>query len=64
MTDEIERIENVGCETYKTKCRRCEKEIDLYFNGGELDSTNCCGLRYSLDAPQIDFVVEEERAQK
>ena len=66
---EIERIENVGCEAYQTTCRKCGKEIWLYFNGGELDAEVCCGLRYILDTPQIDFVVltldlGEDRSEK
>lgn len=42
---------------YKTECVVCGKPIELYFNGGELDERQCCGVSYSLEAPTIDFVI-------
>ena len=40
-----------------TRCRECGRELTLFYNGGELDAKICCGFRYELDAPRIDFVV-------
>ena len=42
---------------YVFKCLRCERELSLWLNGGELDSKACCGLEYRLESPRIDFVV-------
>jgi len=57
---EIERIADVDVDpVYQTSCKRCGREIELWFNGGELDERECCGLIYGLVAPRIDFVVAE-----
>ena len=40
-------------------CLKCGKEIVLYFNGGELDDTECCGLYYNLQHGEIYFVVQK-----
>jgi hypothetical protein len=42
---------------YHARCHSCGREVMLHYNGGELDVAECCGRRYELDAPQIDFVV-------
>jgi hypothetical protein len=57
--EEIKRIKDVPFEVYETKCLVCGKSIDLYWNGGELDYTECCGHRYELEHVQIDFVVNK-----
>jgi hypothetical protein len=52
---EIKRIENF--ESGDTNCIKCGKVLHLWFNGGELDSVECCGLQYKTEAQQIDLVV-------
>lgn len=54
---EIERIRNVPHEKWEGPCRRCGKAVTLWFNGGELDSADCCGLTYRLTSERIDLVI-------
>lgn len=51
------RTADVGHETHCSKCYGCGRDIVLWFNGGELDSRECCGYSYSLEHVRIDFVV-------
>jgi len=59
--EEIKRIEDIDFtgSTYKTNCVKCGREIELYFNGGELDVAWCCGYEYELEHTQIDFVIRK-----
>lgn len=43
----------------KIECIECGKPFVLWFNGGELDSQSCCGLRYSLEHGEIFLTVSE-----
>lgn len=54
---EIERVE--GFESGTIRCRRCSQPVTLYFNGGELDRRECCGLRYEQVITSIDLVISE-----
>lgn len=54
---EIARTENF--ESGPTACIRCGKMLHLHFNGGELDSTSCCGLLYRTEVQRTDLVVYE-----
>jgi hypothetical protein len=56
---EVKRVENVPTNTawYDSKCIVCRKKFTLFFNGGELDSHDCCGHTYKLEVPRIDFVI-------
>ncbi len=55
---EIGRIKDVHVEgRYEFHCGGCDQLLWLWFNGGELDETECCGFRYTLESPTIDFVV-------
>lgn len=38
-------------------CRGCGKVIELWFNGGELDTKACCGYVYSLSHGPIYLTV-------
>ena len=55
---EIARTENFS--TGDTNCIRCGKILHLYFNGGELDTVECCGLVYKTEVQRIDLVVYEK----
>lgn len=58
---EIRRAEAVGlgrtAATVDTHCVVCGRRVRLWFNGGELDFTECCGLRYELEPVRVDLVV-------
>ena len=51
---------HTGSPRFYTSCIVCGERVTLRFNGGELDSRSCCGMRYSLEAPRIDFVIHSE----
>ena len=55
---EFARVE--GFESGDTQCLRCGKTLHLYFNGGELDSVECCGMTYKTEVIRIDLVVYEK----
>ena len=40
-------------------CLRCGKAVMLWWNGGELDHTECCGLWYETEHVRVDLVVSE-----
>lgn len=40
-------------------CLKCGQAIHLYYNGGELDTLTCCGLRYSTEADEINLHIYE-----
>lgn len=57
---EIIRLKNrflKGSETLY--CLNCGKELILEYNGGELDSRECCGYTYSAEHRQVDIVVSK-----
>lgn len=55
---EIERFTNRFLHGFESlNCLGCGKEIILEFNGGELDSSECCGYKYSGEHRQMDIVV-------
>lgn len=41
------------------RCPKCDRMIELWFNGGELDSDICCGRRYTLTYGDAPLYVEE-----
>lgn len=53
--NEVKRIEDF--ESGKFNCIKCNKEMTFWFNGGELDENECCGLTYSTEVTSIDLVV-------
>ena len=56
---EIHRENDVAVDpVFRTNCLTCGEVVDLWYNGGELDWKECCGLFYRLEAPKINFVVE------
>lgn len=57
MSEEIERREVIYERWVDTTCLGCGREITLFFNGGELDSKECCGFLYTLEHTRVDFVV-------
>lgn len=65
MSGEIER-KTVTNQDFplEVTCPNCEREIVLYFNGGELDYNVCCGLRYELEHTRIDFIVKKEEVER
>ena len=48
----------------KLTCRACGKNIDLWFNGGELDQQECCGYIYGVEATGYEMYVEQPRAAR
>lgn len=66
MTDddmrEVARTENF--KAGDTACIRCGAALHLYFNGGELDSVQCCGLVYRTEVQRTDLVVYEKTPRK
>jgi hypothetical protein len=53
---EIRRIEDWG-HRGETNCVICGARIYLWFNGGELDQKQCCGLTYQQEARGYDLVI-------
>lgn len=56
---EVQRLENKFVESYSEEfqCVACQRKIDLYYNGGELDQEECCGYLYRGEHRQIDVVI-------
>lgn len=48
---EVHRIADFG-ESGDVDCLTCGKKLHLYFNGGELDQRECCGLIYRTECQQ------------
>ena len=58
---EVHRHQDITIDgSYITQCRVCGREIELYYNGGEMDRHWCCGYCYHLEIAQVDFVVTKE----
>lgn len=57
---EVARVQNF--EEGDFKCLRCGKPFHLFWNGGELDEVQCCGLRYRTECTQVDLVVYGDSA--
>ena len=55
-----ELIRKTHWEEGDPECLRCCEPVPLYFNGGELDRKECCGLIYQTEHVQIDLVVYEK----
>jgi hypothetical protein len=55
VSEEIKRIENF--DSGAVNCLRCGTLLYLCFNGGELDSQECCGLVYTTECQRIDLVI-------
>lgn len=55
---EVARQENF--DSGDTACICCGKTLHLYFNGGALDSKECCGLVYRTEVQRTDLVVYEK----
>lgn len=57
----MKEIRRTTCEEQDPTfpCIRCGKELHLYFNGGELDRVQCCGLSYFTEHTGLDLVVME-----
>lgn len=55
---EIKRVANWWSGDYP--CERCGKVLTLYYNGGELDFKECCGLTYQTVEVQVDLVISGE----
>lgn len=53
------RVERLTHFPHLTKCLTCGKAITLWYNGGELDQTECCGKVYELQGRGTDFVVRD-----
>lgn len=56
--EEVARTENF--DAGDTPCIRCGNTLHLYYNGGELDSKECCGLIYRTEVQRVDLVVYEK----
>ena len=60
MSKELHRVEDIIIDgVYRTPCLKCGKVLELWFNGGELDYKECCGLTYMLQHGRFDFVILE-----
>lgn len=46
--------------SFQTTCLSCHKKIELWWNGGELDTAQCCGYTYELEHGPLDFVVTRD----
>ena len=55
---ERKQVELMG-NCHQVLCRGCKKTITLWFNGGELDTEQCCGYEYALEHGPIYFAVYE-----
>jgi hypothetical protein len=41
------------------KCIKCGARIVLWYNGGELDWKDCCGVRYRGESKGYQIIAEE-----
>lgn len=55
LPGEVKRVE--GFDSGTTKCLGCGEEVQLYWNGGELDQTEHCGFQYRTQHVRTDLVV-------
>jgi hypothetical protein len=46
-----------GFSTGDIACRGCGRTLTLWFNGGELDMTECCGYRYETRSVGYELVI-------
>lgn len=44
-------------------CRECRKPVTLWFNGGELDRQECCGITYYTQATGYELVIDSPEAE-
>lgn len=42
-------------------CTRCGKPVRLFFNGGELDQQECCGVVYRTEIMAVDLVIADRK---
>jgi hypothetical protein len=56
MESEVFRSVEGFCEGEVT-CPRCGTSFRLYFNGGELDGTECCGINFRTEATGYRLVM-------
>ncbi len=59
---EIKRVEDF--HSGEIKCLRCGKDLELHWNGGELDEVDCCGFLYILEHTRVDLVVYDLSSKK
>ncbi len=59
---ELSRTE-VPVGAWKCACLRCGKEIVLFFNGGELDRRECCGLIYNTEIAKMELVITDPKGE-
>lgn len=65
MSDNTIIVEGVSMGyTYDTQCLSCGKKIELWFNGGELDESMCCGIKYALEIGRIDLIIHRPSGDK
>jgi hypothetical protein len=64
MSNEISRedVTERLAPSVEVSCPECGATRDLWFNGGELDSWEHCGYRFSLETPRIDLVLSRPEA--
>lgn len=65
--EEVKRIDVTSffdkASTYEIDCINCGKPVFLHYNGGELDTSFCCNLKYDLECKQIDLVIYKEKKE-
>lgn len=57
MNEEIYREPSPLGEGRTVRGRLCGQSLDLFWNGGELDVQEHCGLQYALEHRAVDFVI-------
>jgi len=60
--DEVKRISNAyeGTDLATVHCPGCGKIVELFFNGGELDTDECCDYVFFGEHIRIDVVVSKK----
>lgn len=59
---EVTNVSEVFAErsVLRLHCKDCGRELMLWYNGGELDSKDCCGWHYELQSPIINLIISKK----
>lgn len=57
--EEVRRLKDF--HSGDVECVKCKREITLFWNGGELDRTDCCGYSYRTEHQGVDLVIYKDQ---
>lgn len=56
---EVKRVKSF--DSGAIDCIVCNKTLHLYWNGGELDNVECCGILYRTEHQETDLVIYDKK---